>query len=37
MVPVIYLYLDRVNNRLGGRRSIDERPDPPNESPQPAQ
>ena len=34
-VPVIYLYLDRVNNRLGGRRSIEERPNPANESPQP--
>jgi multidrug efflux pump subunit AcrB len=35
-VPVIYLYLDRVNNRLGGRRSIDHRPDPASESPQSA-
>ncbi|MGA9892781.1 MAG: efflux RND transporter permease subunit [Xanthobacteraceae bacterium] len=35
-VPVIYLYLDRVNNRLGGRRSIEQRRDPSSESPQSA-
>jgi hydrophobe/amphiphile efflux-1 (HAE1) family protein len=34
--PIIYLYLDRLNSRLGGRRMIDERAQPPNESPQPA-
>jgi hydrophobe/amphiphile efflux-1 (HAE1) family protein len=35
-VPVIYLYLDRVNNRLGGRRSIEQLRDPSSESPRPA-
>jgi len=34
--PIIYLYLDRVNNRLGGQRSIEQRPNPPGEAPQPA-
>jgi len=31
--PVIYLYLDRLNNRLGGQRSIGENSDPANHSP----
>jgi multidrug efflux pump subunit AcrB len=34
--PIIYLYLDRLNNRLGGQRPIAERPKPPSEAPQPA-
>ncbi len=34
--PIIYLYLDRLNNRLGGRGAIDEGAQPPDGSPRPA-
>jgi multidrug efflux pump subunit AcrB len=34
--PIIYLYLDRLNNRLGGRRSIIASDHPSSDSPRPA-
>jgi HAE1 family hydrophobic/amphiphilic exporter-1 len=34
--PIIYLYLDRLNNLLGGRRSITASSHPSSDSPRPA-
>jgi multidrug efflux pump len=34
--PIIYLYLDRLNNRLGGSRSITAFGQPSNDLPRPA-